>query len=219
MQALQLPQAPLDEELGKIEVTMQLPEKVGKVSLRCCYQLVRALADQFGSRSKTIRDSTNVLTVRPGVFPQRSWDAVAGHFKRCVSPSVCHPIHDVSHAEPSSNYSEFIPAIFTTAVDRTIKVYSTATYDLLATFPFKSPILSVSIHPLHPRLLIAGTMEGSLSLLDLVTRDVKQRVQNHTKYIVRTVWSADGRWVSFLLRFVSLNALLRNLPPGCYGGI
>lgn len=151
MQALQLPQAPLDEELGKIEVTMQLPEKVGK----------------------TIRDSTNVLTVRPGVFPQRSWDAVAGHFK-----------------------SEFIPAIFTTAVDRTIKVYSTATYDLLATFPFKSPILSVSIHPLHPRLLIAGTMEGSLSLLDLVTRDVKQRVQNHTKYIVRTVWSADGRWVA-----------------------
>ncbi|KAI5475485.1 WD40 repeat containing protein [Pseudohyphozyma bogoriensis] len=118
---------------------------------------------------QTIRDSTNVLTVQSGVLPQRHWDTSTSQFK-----------------------CEFTPSIFTTSVDRTLKIYSSPSYSLLATHQFPSPVLSVSICPTHPRFLVAATMEGSLSLVDLVTREVVQKVKDHSKYIVRSVWSADG---------------------------
>ena len=71
-------------------------------------------------------------------------------------------------------------------------MYSSESFELLDTHQFPSPVLSISIHPVHPRIVVAGTMEGSLHLLDLVTREVQQKVKDHTKYIVRTAWSDDG---------------------------
>ena len=38
-------------------------------------------------------------------------------------------------------------------------------------------------------------MEGSLSLIDLVTRTVL-KIQPHSKYIVKVVWSKNGRFVA-----------------------
>ncbi|KAK4696783.1 hypothetical protein P7C70_g8317, partial [Phenoliferia sp. Uapishka_3] len=149
--ALEIPTAPLEEELQKLRCTGVVPNKVVKV----------------------IRDGTNVLSVRKGVLPRRSWDSQVGRFK-----------------------SEFVPAIFTTAVDRTLKLYSSETFELLDTHQFQSPILSIAVHPTHPRMIVAGTMEGSLQLLDLVTREVVSKVKDHTKYIVRTAWSDDGNWIA-----------------------
>lgn len=39
-------------------------------------------------------------------------------------------------------------------------------------------------------------MEGSLTLIDLVSRKVLQKLNDATKYIVKVVWSLDGKWVA-----------------------
>lgn len=93
--------------------------------------------------------------------------------------------------------SSFTPCVFTTAVDRTIKILDAKSYDLLDTYDFPSPVLSLALSPQHhSRFLVAGMMEGSLYLMDLVSHIVLQKLKDHTKYIVKTAWSDDGRWVA-----------------------
>ncbi|KAL8280816.1 hypothetical protein RQP46_006820 [Phenoliferia psychrophenolica] len=142
---------------------------------------------------KTIRDGTNVLTCRRGVLPKREWNGASGRFK-----------------------SEFLPAIFTTAVDRTLKVYSSESYELLHSQQFPSPVLSIAVHPRHLRFVVAGMMEGSLHLLDLVTLDVVQKEKDHNKFIVRTAWSDDGHWIASIGydRTVNIYQVLETRPTG-----
>lgn len=80
-------------------------------------------------------------------------------------------------------HSNETPCIFTTAVDRTLKAYSLDTFKLLDSFSLPSPCLSFAQHPLpeHRRFVSCATMEGSLTVLDLVTREAKAKVQDHTK--------------------------------------
>lgn len=92
--------------------------------------------------------------------------------------------------------SEFIPCIISAAVDRTVKFYALDNFELLDTTAFPSPVLSISIHPTLPRFLLASTMEGSVILVDLVTRQVVQKLKDHSKYVIRCCWSPDGKWVA-----------------------
>lgn len=39
-------------------------------------------------------------------------------------------------------------------------------------------------------------MDGSLSLIDLIAREVVTKVHEHTKYLVKCVWSPDGKWIA-----------------------
>jgi WD40 repeat protein len=82
------------------------------------------------------------------------------------------------------------------AVDRTIKIYSIATFDLLDSYAFPSPVLSISVDPSSPRFLIASMMEGSVHLIDLVKREVIQKLKDHNKYVVRSAFSDDGKWLA-----------------------
>lgn len=82
-------------------------------------------------------------------------------------------------------------------MDKTLKIRSTiAPFDLIDTYSFTSPLLSTVSNPLQPRYIVAAAMEGSLTLIDLVSRKVLQKLNDATKYIVKVVWSADAKWVA-----------------------
>ncbi|GAA5985475.1 hypothetical protein JCM11641_007080 [Rhodosporidiobolus odoratus] len=123
------------------------------------------------------KETTNVLTVNRGVLPRRSWDSSELRFK-----------------------SELVPCIFTTTVARTVNMYSSETFDLLDSFSLPSPALALAQHPTQDsaRYVVCATMEGSLTVLDLVSRQVVVKVKDHTKYVVRATWSPDGRYIATL---------------------
>ncbi|GAA6028276.1 hypothetical protein JCM8097_006952 [Rhodosporidiobolus ruineniae] len=150
------PAAPLRDDLNQLHlVDNALPKKV----------------------RTAVSEASNVLTVKKGVLPKRSWDSAELRFR-----------------------SEHIPCILSTAVDRTLKLHSLDSFDLLDSFPLPSPALSFVQHPVpgQERFVACATMEGSLSVIDLVTREVKAKVKDHSKYIVRVVWSPDGRYLATL---------------------
>ncbi|GJN90773.1 hypothetical protein Rhopal_003787-T1 [Rhodotorula paludigena] len=122
-----------------------------------------------------VRDATNILTVTRGTLPRREWDTQESRYRS----------YDTS-------------CIFTTAVDRTLKIWSSSSFELLETHTLPSPSLSTTQHPSPElaRFVVCSTMEGSLVVLDLVTREVKTQLKDHTKYIVRTAWSPDGRYIA-----------------------
>lgn len=100
--------------------------------------------------------------------------------------SVPH-IADPSFELTNPLHSDETPCIFTTAVDRTLKAYSLGTYELLDSFPLPSPCLSFAQHPLpqYRRFVACAMMDGSMAVLDLVTREVEAKVQDHTKVCSR----------------------------------
>ncbi|ORY87476.1 WD40-repeat-containing domain protein [Leucosporidium creatinivorum] len=151
--SLSIAPAPLEAELHDLELTAAIPEKV----------------------TTAIRDGTNVLSVKPGVFPKRTWDSTELRFK-----------------------SESIPCFITASVDRTLKIYRSDDYQLLDTHALPSPVLSFAPHPRHPRFVCAATMEGTVAVVDLVTRERIHEMRDHLKYIVSAVWSPDGRWIATL---------------------
>ncbi|BGP24940.1 WD40 repeat containing protein [Rhodotorula toruloides] len=124
-----------------------------------------------------VREMSNVLTVQRGVLPKREWDTQQHRFQ-------CNET----------------PCLFTTAVDRTLKAYALDIYALLDSFSLPSPCLSFAQHPVteHRRFVTCAMMDGSTTVLDLVTREVKAKVQGHNKYIVRVCWSPDGRHLATL---------------------
>ncbi|BGP16524.1 hypothetical protein JCM10213_001137 [Rhodosporidiobolus nylandii] len=133
------------------------------------------LSAKLPDRVKTaVKEASNVLTVQGGVLPRRSWDSSQDRFK-----------------------SEEILCVFTSAVDRSLRVYSSDAFELLDFFSLPSPALAVAQHPLdaYKRFVVAATMEGSLSVFDLVSREVVARVKDHSKYIVRVCFSLDGRYL------------------------
>ncbi|GAA5943755.1 hypothetical protein JCM3775_000943 [Rhodotorula graminis] len=123
------------------------------------------------------RETSNVLTVSRAVVPRREWDSSELRFR-----------------------TDDVPCLLTTAVDRTLTVHDSATFALVDSYSLPSPCLSLAQHPVpeHRRFVLCATMEGSLLVVDLVSREVKARVKDHTKYIVKVAISPDGRHVATL---------------------
>lgn len=83
------------------------------------------------------------------------------------------------------------------SVDRTIKFLAQQSdFATIDEYTFASPVLSLAFSPASRRHVVVATMEGSLSLIDLVTRTVLQKISPHSKYIVKVVWSNNGRFVA-----------------------
>ncbi|GAA5983325.1 hypothetical protein JCM10908_000242 [Rhodotorula pacifica] len=128
-----------------------------------------------------IRDASNVLCVQRAVVPRREWDSQQLRF-----------------------VTQEIPSLLTTAVDRTLKIYrsdsDSSSFELLESFSLPSPALSVAQHPLpsQARFIACATMEGSLSVIDVVSREVVACVKDHNKYIVKVAFSPDGEYLATL---------------------
>lgn len=85
--SLSVAPAPLEAELDNLEPPAVIPSKVrdsevGLLSALLC-------ADMSVLQVVTaIRDHTNVLSVKPGVFPRRTWNSAELKFTRLVAPKV-----------------------------------------------------------------------------------------------------------------------------------
>ncbi|GAA5928945.1 hypothetical protein JCM1841_006424 [Sporobolomyces salmonicolor] len=150
-----------------------------------------------------VREGSNLLAVKKGVMPRKKWDSAELQFK-----------------------SDTVPCILTTSVDRTLKLWSTSSrsFELLDSHSFSSPVLSFTQHPqpASARFVACGTMEGSLSIVDLVTREVVVKVKDHNKYIVCVAWSPDGNYLATLghdklvhVYSVSLSFPITSSSPSC----
>jgi WD40 repeat protein len=88
---------------------------------------------------------------------------------------------------------------------------SIANYDVVDMFtPSTAPILSVSFHPLQPRIMLTGSMDGTAILTDLLSRQVIQAFKDHSKYVVRTAFSPDGRFLATCSYDKSINVYSTN---------
>ncbi|GAA6062307.1 hypothetical protein JCM10212_006859 [Sporobolomyces blumeae] len=132
-----------------------------------------------------IKEASNVLTVKSGTYVRKEWDSTALRFT--TSTSRC---------------------IMTTAVDKTLKLWSYPTssssssrpLQLVDSHAFPSPVLSFVQHPAteRKRYVACATMDGSLSIVDLVSRDEVVKVKDHNKYIVKVDWSPCGNYLATL---------------------
>ncbi|KAM0789352.1 hypothetical protein ACM66B_000183 [Microbotryomycetes sp. NB124-2] len=123
-----------------------------------------------------VKDTANVLSVRPVVLPRRQWDSASQRFR-----------------------NEYIECLMTASVDKSVKLYRRADgFELLETFDFATPVLCTACHPRHNRFFCAATMDGTVAIIDLVTRERVFQVRDHQKYVVRVAWSPDGRWLATL---------------------
>ncbi|GAA6008029.1 hypothetical protein JCM11491_006583 [Sporobolomyces phaffii] len=153
-----------------------------------------------------IKEATNVLNVRSGTLPMKQWDSASLEFKS--QGSLASLERSIASLMPTSGFSSKTRCIFTTTVDRTLKIWSSPSratssripLELLESHSFPSPVLSFVQHSdeRYSQFVTCGTMEGSLNVLDLVTREKVVQLRDHNKYIVRVVWSRDGRFLATL---------------------
>ncbi|OCF34194.1 hypothetical protein I316_04144 [Kwoniella heveanensis BCC8398] len=102
-------------------------------------------------------------------------------------------VFDTSTASYVASYPS---SIITTSVDKTLKIidYHTGEVDRILE-PHKAAVLSFAIHPLNPRYLLTGSMDGTTVLTDLITNEPLQTFRSQ-KFVVRVAFSADGRYMA-----------------------
>ncbi|WVQ94844.1 hypothetical protein IAU59_001927 [Kwoniella sp. CBS 9459] len=102
-------------------------------------------------------------------------------------------VFDTSTASYVASYPS---SIITTSVDKTLKIidYNTGEVDRILE-PHKAAILSFAIHPLNPRYLLTGSMDGTTVLTDLITNEPLQTFRSQ-KFVVRVTFSPDGRYMA-----------------------
>lgn len=98
-------------------------------------------------------------------------------------------------------------AIATAAVDRTVKLTGQDGSEQVFRH-HAAPVLSLDFHPLLPNLLLTSSMDGTCAIVDTAQTDpdqtdslhsdacVIQRLTDHTKYVVRAIFSSDGTYLA-----------------------
>jgi WD40 repeat protein len=97
--------------------------------------------------------ATNLLTVKTAMIPKRVFDLGSAS---CVWPVVD------AITDSTSYRAAYTQSIITTSVDKTLKIIDYATGDVDRILePHKAAILSFAVHPIHPRYLLTGSMDGT----------------------------------------------------------
>ncbi|WVF67245.1 hypothetical protein IAT40_001993 [Kwoniella sp. CBS 6097] len=96
----------------------------------------------------------------------------------------------------ASYVASYPSSIITTSVDKTLKIidYQTGEVDRILE-PHKAAVLSFAVHPLNPRYLLTGSMDGTTILTDLITNEPLQTFRSQ-KFVVRVAFSPDGRYMA-----------------------
>ncbi|KAJ3416445.1 hypothetical protein HDV05_001603 [Chytridiales sp. JEL 0842] len=91
--------------------------------------------------------------------------------------------------------SQTIPVIATGSADKSLRFTHAETGALLSiTRLNSSPFLCVSFHPTLRHIILVSSMDGSHHLIDAGTGETVQSWKDHKKYIVRAVFSPNGKW-------------------------
>ncbi|CAG8781996.1 19987_t:CDS:2, partial [Gigaspora rosea] len=86
-----------------------------------------------------------------------------------------------------------IPMIITGSADKSIKFTSLLTGDIYNVFDVhKGGVLAIDFHPIYTTMMLSASMDGSVTLIDASTMEVKQMFNDHNKFVVRAKFSPDG---------------------------
>ncbi|KAK4057295.1 hypothetical protein OIO90_001792 [Microbotryomycetes sp. JL221] len=123
-----------------------------------------------------VRDVANVLSVKVTSLPRRQWNSTQQRF-----------------------LNQQLDCIMTASVDKTVKFYTRDTFQLVETFSFETPVLSTVSYPRQcDRLFAAATMDGTVIVVDVVTRQRVVTLKHHSKYVPKLAFSPDGKWFASL---------------------
>ncbi|RIB23795.1 WD40-repeat-containing domain protein [Gigaspora rosea] len=86
-----------------------------------------------------------------------------------------------------------IPMIITGSADKSIKFTSLLTGDIYNVCDVhKGGVLAIDFHPIYTTMMLSASMDGSVTLIDASTMEVKQMFNDHNKFVVRAKFSPDG---------------------------
>ncbi|WVO16717.1 hypothetical protein L204_104398 [Cryptococcus depauperatus] len=87
-------------------------------------------------------------------------------------------------------------SIVVTSVDKTLKIidYNSREVDRIIQ-PHRAAILSFAFHPVNPRFLLTGSMDGTTILTDLITNRSLQTFSSK-KFVVRVSFSPNGLYMA-----------------------
>ncbi|KAL7424474.1 hypothetical protein Q5752_000158 [Cryptotrichosporon argae] len=117
--------------------------------------------------------ASNLLTVDVRLLPTRTFDTRTAEYR-----------------------AAWHRRIITSSVDRTLKVLDYETGDVDAILePHRAPVLCFDVHPVNPRYIVTGSMDGTTVLTDLLTSTPLQTFQS-LKFVVRALFSPDGHYLT-----------------------
>ncbi|CAG8691327.1 13922_t:CDS:2 [Funneliformis caledonium] len=90
-----------------------------------------------------------------------------------------------------------IPTIITGSADKSIRLTSLLTGDTfsICNDVHKGGILCLDCHPIYNHLLLIGSMDSTCTLINVHAMNVVQTFKDHTKYVVRSKFSMDGKMI------------------------
>ncbi|KAI8583545.1 hypothetical protein K450DRAFT_221672 [Umbelopsis ramanniana AG] len=87
--------------------------------------------------------------------------------------------------------------IVTASGDKSVKFTDLATGDIIKCFNHhRAGVLSVDFHPQKPNWMLTTSMDLQTVISDTETEAVIQRFTDHTKFVVRGIFSPDGQWMA-----------------------
>ncbi|ORX39407.1 WD40-repeat-containing domain protein [Kockovaella imperatae] len=117
--------------------------------------------------------AANLLTVMLARIPYREFDTASAEYR-----------------------ARFQLDIVTTSVDKTIKFINHVSGEVSRILqPHQAAILAFDVHPLNPRYLVTGSMDGTTILTDLITLQPLQTFRSN-KFVVRVAFSPCGRFLA-----------------------
>ncbi|TYJ58014.1 hypothetical protein B9479_001373 [Cryptococcus floricola] len=145
---------------------------------------------------------------------ERSLDSISASSLLTVTVShVPKRVFDTSTASYKASYDL---SIITSSVDKTLKVVDFDTGDVAMILqPHRAAILTFAVYPLNPRYILTGSMDGTVVLMDVISREILQTFVS-AKYVVRVAFSPNGRFMataSYDRHIVVYEAISSALPP------
>ncbi|WVR09573.1 hypothetical protein IAU60_006642 [Kwoniella sp. DSM 27419] len=144
-------------------------------TLKDMMQVPLAPEVKLGGMTRSIEgvSAMNLLTVGEAKLPKRYFDT-----------------------STASYVASYPSSIITTSVDKSLKIIDYATGEVERILePHKAAILAFAVHPLNPRYLLTGSMDGATTLTDLITAQSLQTFRSQ-KSVVRVALSPDGRFMA-----------------------
>jgi len=87
--------------------------------------------------------------------------------------------------------------VVTGSGDKTVKFTDLSTGDVVKCIqPHRAGVLSVDFHPQKSNWMLTTSMDMTATITDINTDAVVQKFSDHSKFVVRGIFSPDGQWLA-----------------------